>query len=90
MTRTFAGYNQSLNPLAKRRIAATDLVEVGCALFAWQFHRRIKEGGFPLVGLAHGDTVSYHIKRDSERKRASLASRGYHSPTLRADRRGGG
>ena len=34
------------------------LLEVRCALLGWQFHRRVKDGGFPLVRFAHGTNCS--------------------------------
>ena len=54
LTGALVGFQQSLHALAKRSVAATGLIEVRCSLLGWQFHRRIKDGGFPLVRFAHG------------------------------------
>jgi hypothetical protein len=53
----FALFQQRLDAPAERGIAVTSVIEVRCTLLGRQFHRRIKDGGFPLVRVAHGNTI---------------------------------
>ena len=53
----FVRFQQRLHALAERGVPATGVIEVRRALLGWQFHRRVKDGGFPLVGFAHETTV---------------------------------
>ena len=39
--------------MAERGVPGTGLIEVRRALLRWQLHRRVKDGGFPLVRFAH-------------------------------------
>jgi len=81
-----ARFEQGLDALAQRRVAAAGLIEVRRALLGRQIHRRVEQGGFPLVGFARGHGMTILRLPQSEIREekgpanlaASLAGAGSH------------